>query len=265
MCYILLEMDCIFHMYHAAAVSNSGCNGYCILGLHPFDERWRYFVILDNSILHYPCPVWSPHARQPRMTNPSHDCYIQILQLCDGLTPVTAIADETVGLFNERICSQTVQNRLWECHRCACRPRHGLHLNLSDDDSDSLGSGGSSAGRQHDKGMFSSVMSHVSSFTEQMGSIMCDVAYGISCKAWNSPVEYATRECKHDINESKVIMFNSIFKENIQGGGTSRVLCICRTRTTQVKKYQSVVQKAMNYHKNPNDSNSYHDENHDEV
>ena len=132
LCYILLEMDCIFYMYHAAAVRNSGCNGNCILGLHPFDERRRYFVMLVNSILHYPCPVcWSPHARQPRVTTPSQDDYIQILQLCDGLRPVSAIAYGIVGLFNERICPQPVQNRLRGCDCCARRPRHGLHSTCS--------------------------------------------------------------------------------------------------------------------------------------
>ena len=39
----------------------------------------------------------------------------------------------------------------------------------------------------------------------------------ISCKAWNSPVVYPSRECKHDIKESKGNMFNPIFKENVQG------------------------------------------------
>ena len=37
------------------------------------------------------------------------------------------------------------------------------------------------------------------------------------CKAWNSPVEYRSRECKHDIKESKDNMFNTIFNENVQG------------------------------------------------
>ena len=31
------------------------------------------------------------------------------------------------------------------------------------------------------------------------------------------PVEYPSRECKHDIKESKRNMFNPIFKENVQG------------------------------------------------
>ena len=39
----------------------------------------------------------------------------------------------------------------------------------------------------------------------------------IICKAWNSPVEYPSRECKHDIKESKGNMVNPIFKENVQG------------------------------------------------
>ena len=33
----------------------------------------------------------------------------------------------------------------------------------------------------------------------------------------HSPVEYRSRECKHDIKESKGNMFNPIFKENVQG------------------------------------------------
>ena len=36
-------------------------------------------------------------------------------------------------------------------------------------------------------------------------------------RAWNSPVEYPSRECKHDIKDSKGNMFNPIFKENVQG------------------------------------------------
>ena len=38
-----------------------------------------------------------------------------------------------------------------------------------------------------------------------------------SCKAWNSPVEYPSRECKQDIKESKGNIFNPFFKENVQG------------------------------------------------
>ena len=38
-----------------------------------------------------------------------------------------------------------------------------------------------------------------------------------SCKAWYSPVEFPSRECNHDIKESKGNMSNPIFKENVQG------------------------------------------------
>ena len=44
-----------------------------------------------------------------------------------------------------------------------------------------------------------------------------NAARTISCKAWNSAVEYPSRECKHDIKESKGNMLNPIFKENAQG------------------------------------------------
>ena len=44
-----------------------------------------------------------------------------------------------------------------------------------------------------------------------------NAARTISCKAWNSPVEYPSRECKYDIRDSKGNMFNPIFKENVQG------------------------------------------------
>ena len=44
-----------------------------------------------------------------------------------------------------------------------------------------------------------------------------NVARTISCKAWNSPVEYLSRECKHDMKESEGNMFNPTFKENVQG------------------------------------------------
>ena len=43
------------------------------------------------------------------------------------------------------------------------------------------------------------------------------MARTISCKAWNSPAEYPSRECKHHIKESKGNMYNPIFKENVQG------------------------------------------------
>ena len=40
------------------------------------------------------------------------------------------------------------------------------------------------------------------------------------------PLEYHSRECKHDIKESKGKMFNPIFKENAQGR-KHPVSCAC--------------------------------------
>ena len=42
-------------------------------------------------------------------------------------------------------------------------------------------------------------------------------ARAISGKVWNSPVEYISRESKHDTKESEGNMFNPIFKENVLG------------------------------------------------
>ena len=48
-------------------------------------------------------------------------------------------------------------------------------------------------------------------------STALNAASTINCKAWNSPVEYPSREYKHDIKESEGNMFNPIFKKNVQG------------------------------------------------
>ena len=65
-------------------------------------------------------------------------------------------------------------------------------------------------------------------------STVPNTARTISCKAWNSPVEYPSRESKHNIKESEDNMFNPNFKgnvlqgRNIQGGVTfaeSELLC----------------------------------------
>ena len=44
-----------------------------------------------------------------------------------------------------------------------------------------------------------------------------NTARTISAKAWNSPVDYPSRECKHDIKESEGNVYNPIFKENVLG------------------------------------------------
>ena len=53
---------------------------------------------------------------------------------------------------------------------------------------------------------------------------MQDNARTISCNAWNSPVEYNSREYKHDIKESKGNMFNqvvNIINNSFDPGNTS--------------------------------------------
>ena len=58
-------------------------------------------------------------------------------------------------------------------------------------------------------------------------------------------------------------------QSNIQGecpgAETSRELCICRTRITNVNEALSIDEKVINGHKNPSDSHNYHDENHDKI
>ena len=44
-----------------------------------------------------------------------------------------------------------------------------------------------------------------------------------------SPVEYPSRECKHDIKESEGNMFNPIFKENVQGWKHPRSCAFTKT------------------------------------
>ena len=44
-----------------------------------------------------------------------------------------------------------------------------------------------------------------------------NAARTISCKAWNSPVEYPSREYKHDIKKSEGNMLNSICQDNVKG------------------------------------------------
>ena len=87
----------------------------------------------------------------------------------------------------------------------------------------------------------------------------------ISCKAWNSPVEYRSRECKHGIKESEGNMFNPIFKENVQGQKHPGSCEFAEPELVSYRKPKSVVKKVKNGHKSPNNSHNYHDENHDEI
>ena len=87
----------------------------------------------------------------------------------------------------------------------------------------------------------------------------------ISCKAWNSPVEYHSRECQHDINESEGNMFNPIFKENVQGRKHPGSCAFAEPKLLSCRKPKRVVQMKKNAHEYPNNSHNYHDENHDEI
>ena len=47
-------------------------------------------------------------------------------------------------------------------------------------------------------------------------SMVPNATITVNCKAWNSPVEYPSRECKYDVRESIGNMFNPILKENVE-------------------------------------------------
>ena len=61
-------------------------------------------------------------------------------------------------------------------------------------------------------------------------------------KAWNSTVEYISRNFKHDIKESEGDMFNPIFKENVQGRKHPRGRAFAEPEFKS-QKSQCVVQK----------------------
>ena len=48
------------------------------------------------------------------------------------------------------------------------------------------------------------------------GKCLIHSAMTNSCKAWNSPVEYPSRESKYDIKEAEGNMFNPKLKGNVQ-------------------------------------------------
>ncbi|KAL0162118.1 hypothetical protein M9458_041514 [Cirrhinus mrigala] len=69
-----------------------------------------------------------PSNRRPRVTTPAQDLHIQHLDLQDHLRPATWTAAATIGLHNQRISAQTVNNCLREAHLHARRPHQGLDL-----------------------------------------------------------------------------------------------------------------------------------------
>ena len=82
---------------------------------------------------------------------------------------------------------------------------------------------------------------------EASGQLMAlDAATPISCKAWNSPVEYPSREYKHDIKESKGNMFNPILKENVQGWKYPRSCASAEPKPLSYRKPKHLVQNKKN-------------------
>ncbi len=64
--------------------------------------------------------------RRQRVTPPAQDLHIQHLHRQDRLRQTTRAAAATIGLYIQRISSQTVRNRLREAHLHACCPHRGL-------------------------------------------------------------------------------------------------------------------------------------------
>ena len=68
----------------------------------------------------------------------------------------------------------------------------------------------------------------------------------INYKAWNSPVEYPSRECKHYIKESEVNMFKPIFKANVQGRKHPGSCAFAEPELLSYRKPKRVVQNEKN-------------------
>ena len=86
----------------------------------------------------------------------------------------------------------------------------------------------------------------------------------ISCKAWNTLVEYPSKECKHDLKEFEGNMSNPIFKENVQGRKHPGSCAFVEPELHSYRKPKREVQNEKNGDKTPN-NNHYDDENHDEI
>ena len=84
-----------------------------------------------------------------------------------------------------------------------------------------------------------------------------------SCKAWNSPVAYPRRVCKHDIKESEDNLFSPTFE--VQGRNIHGVAHFAEQILLSSESVKSVVPKETNGHRKANLNHTYHDENHDAL
>ena len=92
-----------------------GCSSRAIRNL-----RIRFRTTGNNNDL--------PRRGRPRVTTRGQYCYIMNTHLCNRFQTATATAANTPGLHNNRICAQTVRNRLRENDLYARRPYVGCIL-----------------------------------------------------------------------------------------------------------------------------------------
>ena len=72
-------------------------------------------------------------------------------------------------------------------------------------------------------------------------------------------------QCKHDLREAEGNIFNPIFKENVQGWKDPGSCAFPEPELYSYRKPKHVVENVTNVHKNPNNNDNYHNENHDKI
>ena len=82
----------------------------------------------------------------------------------------------------------------------------------------------------------------------------------ISRKAWDSPVEYPSRESEHGIKESVGNMFNQTFKGNVQGRKHPDRCAFAEPELLGYRKPKPAVQNKIVAIKDLNNWGNYHDE-----
>ena len=61
----------------------------------------------------------------------------------------------------------------------------------------------------------------------------------ISCKAWNSPVKYPSRESKHDIKKSEGYTFNPTLRDNVQAQKHPWGWAVAEPKLISFRKYSA--------------------------